>query len=262
MTHATALVLTFNGERLLARTLQSLSVCDQLLVVDSGSTDQTLEIARSFGARILHRDWTGFIDQHRFGLDQVDTEWVVTLDQDEYLSPELQGSVADALASPGDVQGFYCSRRSFYFDRFIRHSGWYPDYLLRVFCKEHVVLGGTPPHEEYSTPGPTRRLSGDIIHHPYRDLAEHLAKINAYTQTAAEALHARGKRSGFATALGHGVAKFLKQYVLKAGFLDGRAGLLLALHAFFYSLHKYVRVVEIETQKQTHGPQLPSGRKP
>jgi glycosyltransferase involved in cell wall biosynthesis len=249
----TGLVLTFNGERLLGRTLAGLSFCDRILIVDSGSTDRTLEIASTHGAEVVHHDWEGFIGQHRYAQSLIDTEWVITLDQDEHLSDELRESVLSALQDPGQAQGFLCPRRSYYFDRFIRHSGWYPDLLLRVFRHDKAVVGGSPPHEEYTVPGRTRRLSGDIVHYPYRDLAEHLAKINLYTQTAAEALHARGRQSSLTLALAHAAAKFLKQYVLKLGFLDGRAGLLLAVHGFLYSLHKYARVVEITHQvKDSH----------
>jgi glycosyltransferase involved in cell wall biosynthesis len=240
----TGLICTFNGERLLEKTLASLDFCDHILVIDSGSTDTTLDIARNAGAKVIYHPFEGMIAQLRFGFTHVTTPWVITLDQDEYLSAKLRTSVQKALDHPGTTSGFYLPRRSFYYDRFIMHSGWYPDYLLRMFRPEAVEIRGTLPHEEIHPQGKTEKLSGDIIHYPYRDLAEHLSKINAYTQTAAGELAARGVSGSLFKGLSHGIGKFLRQYVLKLGFLDGKAGFLLAVHAFFYALHKYVRIDE------------------
>ena len=240
----TGVILTFNGEKWLAKTLESLSFCDELLVVDSGSADATLSIAEAAGARVLHRDWEGTIPQFRFAFEHVSTPWIITLDQDEFLSPELRESVTAALRNPGKTKGFFCPRRSWYLDRFIRHSGWYPDRLLRVFRLDGMEIRGTLPHEEFHPTGTTKNLDGDIIHYPYADLSEHLDKINAYTSTAARELAAKGRRAGVGTALGHAAGKFLKQYVLKQGFRDGRAGFVLAVHAFVYAFHKYMKLAE------------------
>eukprot|EP00828_Plagiopyla_frontata_P037800 TRINITY_DN4961_c0_g2_i1.p2 TRINITY_DN4961_c0_g2~~TRINITY_DN4961_c0_g2_i1.p2 ORF type:complete len:195 (+),score=51.60 TRINITY_DN4961_c0_g2_i1:277-861(+) len=158
----TGLILTFNGQRLLERTLESLDFCDDILVVDSGSTDATLDIAKRFNARILHRAWEGTIPQFKYAFKHVATPWVITLDQDEYLSPELKKAIVDGLESPGTACGYYLRRRSFYFDRFLKHSGWYPDYLLRVFRMDGFELRGILPHEEFHPTGPAPRLS--LIH--------------------------------------------------------------------------------------------------
>ncbi|NJB68429.1 glycosyltransferase involved in cell wall biosynthesis [Desulfobaculum xiamenense] len=252
----TAVILTFNGQKWLEKTLASLGFCDRILVVDSGSTDATLEIARAAGADVLHRAWEGTIPQFRFAFEHVDTPWIITLDQDEFLSPELRASVTAALAAPGDAAGFMCPRRSWYLDRFVRHSGWYPDRLLRVFRLDGVEIRGMLPHEEFHPTGPTRDLDGDIIHYPYADLAEHLDKINSYTSLAAREMKARGRRAGVGTALAHAFGKFLKQYVLKQGFRDGRAGLVLAVHAFVYAFHKYMKLVEL-CDEGTSTPDIP-----
>ena len=241
----TGLILTFNGERGLEKTLRSLDFCGTLLVIDSGSTDKTLEIAHTANAKILTRDWEGTIPQFKFGFTHVETPWIITLDQDEFLSPELKSEVVDALKNPGEWRGFFCPRRSFYLDRFLRHSGWYPDYLLRVFRLDSVEIRGMLPHEEFFPSGPTKRLQGDIVHYPYANMNEHIAKINSYAQIAAKELHKKGRRSGMGRAVGHGVGKFLKQYVLKKGFLDGRAGFVLATHSFFYAFQKYLRLMEL-----------------
>jgi glycosyltransferase involved in cell wall biosynthesis len=246
---ATGLVLTFNGEKWLDRTLSSLGFCSHLLVVDSGSSDTTLDIAGRHGAEILQRDWEGTIPQFRFAFERVKTRWVVTLDQDEWLSEELKPNLAAALSEPGENVGFWCSRLSYYYDRYIRHGGWYPDLLLRAFRLDGMELAGTLPHEEFRPLGPARRLSGDIIHHPYADLDEHVAKINSYTSVAARELAARGKRSGAAKAVARGVWKFLRVYLLKRGFMDGRAGFVLAVHSFLYAFLKYLKLAEMDVRQ-------------
>lgn len=243
---ATGVVLTFNGERWLDKTLESLNFCKELLVVDSGSTDSSLEIAERRGARVLTRDWEGTIPQFRFAFEHVRTPWIVTLDQDEFLSDELKTNLEAALADPGEATGFWCSRLSFYYDRFIRHGGWYPDRLLRAFRLDSVEIAGTLPHEEFRPKGPTRKLKGDIIHYPYADIREHVEKINAYTQAAAEELKKRGRSAGVPGAVARGLWKFFRVYVLKRGFLDGRAGFVLAMHSFFYAFQKYLRLAAMD----------------
>jgi glycosyltransferase involved in cell wall biosynthesis len=243
---ATGVVLTCNGEKWLDKTLSSLDFCKEILVVDSGSTDSSLDIAKRHGARILTRAWEGTIPQFRFAFEHVTTPWIVTLDQDEFFSDELKADLTAALAEPGDAGGFYCNRLSFYLDRFIRHSGWCPDLLLRAFRLDSVEIAGTLPHEEFKPTGRTRRLRGDIIHYPYADLAEHVAKINAYTQTGAEELKKRGKSATVGGAVSRGAWKFVRTYVLKRGFLDGRAGFVLAVHSAFYAFQKYLRLAAMD----------------
>lgn len=256
------LVLTKDGERWLERCLRSLDFCDQVLVVDSESTDRTREIAVDLGATVLVRPWQGPLPQFRYALEQVPTDWVVSLDQDEWLSPELDEAVRALFREPRPMEslesresletlaGFWCSRRSFYFDRYLSHSGWYPDRLLRVFHKGRMELHASGPHYSFRPQGPTGRLQGDIMHHPYAGLHEHVAKINYYTQEAAQSLHEAGRKSDLLVALGHGLARFAKIYLLRRGFLDGRAGLVLAIHGFFYAFHKYLRVAELELEEE------------
>lgn len=246
----TGLILTFNGERLLERTLQSLDFCDEILVVDSGSSDATLNIARRYNARILHRDWEGTIPQFKFAFKHIDTPWLVTLDQDEYLSPELKKALLEKLESPGGSCGFYLRRRSFYFDRFLKHSGWYPDYLLRVFRMDGFELRGILPHEEFHPTGHTDKIPHDIVHYPYTDLGDQLSKISAYTTATAKHLHAQGKRGGLAQGVSRALGRFVKRYLLQQGFRDGRAGLVLAVYDMMYVFQKYLLVAELHEQEK------------
>ncbi len=247
MTSITGLILTYNGERLLDEALESLSFCSEILIIDSGSTDTTLEIARKHNARVVHNAWEGAIEQHKFAQTVITTKWVVTIDQDEIISPELRESILNAIeADDADTDGYYCPRRSWYLDRFIMHSGWYPDKLYRVFKHGRISIGGVRPHEELRPVNKAGELSGDIIHYPYENFFQHMDKINEYTQDAAEDLYSRGRRGSLGAAIGHGIGKFCKQYILKAGFLDGRAGFIVAVHGFFYTFQKYIRLVELE----------------
>jgi glycosyltransferase involved in cell wall biosynthesis len=249
----TGLVLTLNGAKYLDDCLKSLDFCDELLVVDSGSADATTDIAGVRGARVLTNPWPGPKKQFEFAFSHITTPWVVSLDQDEILSDTLRTSIIEALQAPGDASAFLCPRTSFYFDRFLRHSGWYPDLLPRVFRLADTAVHVSGPHYGFETSGKTRRLNGDIIHYPYEDLKQHVDKINYYTQIAADEMFRDGKRTGVAASLGHGLARFFKIFILKRGFLDGKAGFVLAVNAFFYAFHKYIRLVEKNTiTRHTH----------
>jgi len=249
---ATGLVLTLNGEKWLQECLQSLDFCSHLLVVDSKSRDGTREIARKCGAQVLVNPWPGPRAQFEFAFEHVPTNWVISLDQDEMLSDELRRDILSRFANgnkPGFC-GFFCSRRSFYFDRFLKHCGWYPDLLLRVFYLPDTDIHTSGPHYGFHSRGKTARLSGDIIHYPYENLREHVHKMNYYTQVAAEEMHARGKRGGLLKAFLHAKARFIKILFLRRGFMDGRAGWVLAFNAFFYTFQKYIRLTELNSGKK------------
>lgn len=240
----TGLVLTLNGQRLLDSCLSSLDFCDEILVVDSRSTDRTPAIAEARGVRFLVRDWEGPVPQFRYALDNVRTEWVVSLDQDEMLTGELRESIRAMLAEPPDVAGCYVNRRSFYFDRFLKHSGWYPDWLLRVFRTGRMQVTASGAHYSFHPQGPTAKLAGEIVHYPYESFREHMDKINYYAEEGAAALRAKGVSGGPVKGLLHAVMRFVKLYLLKLGFLDGTAGLCNALAGFYYTFQKYIRIGE------------------
>lgn len=243
------LILTFNGERLLARCLESLSFCDEVLVVDSLSQDATCDIARAAGARVLERRWEGPGPQFSFALEQIRAleprvDWVVSLDQDEYLTDELAANIRAAIAQEQDLAGYWIPRSSFYFDRFMRHSGWYPDRLLRLFRPGRMEVHVSGAHYSFRPQGATGRLEGDIIHYPYRNFREHLDKINSYAQQGADDLKSRGRKGGVLAGILHGLGRFAKLYLLKLGLLDGRAGFINAAHGAFYAFLKHVRACE------------------
>lgn len=248
----TGVVLTRDGERLIGKCLASLSFCDAVLVVDSGSADNTIAIAKEAGAVVIENPWPGFAAQFTFAADKVATDWFFILDQDECCSAELGAAIVDhirdTLRADNDMApamtAFSVSRRSWYFDRFMRHGGWSPDHILRVF-KTGFVTFSQDAHIHYHPKGASSHIAkGEIIHYPYTGFFNQIAKLNVYAEQGAEALRASGQKGGLACALGHALARFFRIYILKAGFLDGRAGFLAAAHGAFYAFSKYVRVLE------------------
>lgn len=250
----TGVVLTHNGERLLDKCLASLSFCDAILCVDSGSTDDTPNICKKHKAALVHNPWRGFDHQFRFAETLVETRWFFILDQDEICSAKLGRMLAEAVREADELAdtpqesavAFSVSRKSWYFDRFMQHGGWCPDHILRMFRKGYVEFY-QDAHIHYRALGGAEHIGGpeaEIIHYPYSDFAHQLTKLNSYADQGAQALKAAGKKGGVARGIGHGLARFLRIYVFKRGFLDGRAGFLAACHGSFYAFLKYVRVLE------------------
>lgn len=248
----TGVVLTRDGERLIGKCLSSLCFCDAVLVVDSGSTDSTIALAKEAGATIVENPWPGFAAQFTFAATHVTTDWFFILDQDECCSLELGEAIRQSILDASQADNgpakppvaFSVSRRSWYFDRFMKHGGWYPDHILRVFKTGHVTFS-QDAHIHYHPKGPSAHTNkGEIIHYPYTGFDHQLAKLNVYANQGAEALKASGKKGGVIRGIGHAIARFFRIYILKAGFLDGRAGFLAAAHGSFYAFCKYVRVLD------------------
>lgn len=247
----TGVVLTLNGERLLDKCLASLAFCTHLLVVDSGSTDRTRDIVAEFGAGFVFHPWQGFDVQFSFAQTLVRTRWFFILDQDEICPPALGARITAATAEAdagGSVVAFSVGRRSWYFDRFMEHGGWYPDHILRVF-RTGCVEFYQDAHIHYRPLGPSRHLDGpeaEIIHYPYSGFFNQMAKLNMYADQGAQDLRARGKPGGILRGIGHALARFVRIYFFKRGFLDGKAGFLIACHGSFYAFLKYVRVLDAD----------------
>ena len=248
----TAVIITLNGERLFDRCLDSLSFCDRILVVDSFSSDRTEAIARAHGAIFIQNPWPGNARQIRFGVDwlaaNAPTDWVLFLDCDEVCTPRLAASIRAAIASPGEAGAFSMSRRTWYFDRFLLHGGCYPDRLFRLFRPEAIRIENSGAHQRFmpdeSSGYLAGHLDGDLLHYTYASFRNQLDKLNDYAERGARALESRGQRGGVAAGLAHGLWRFAAMYVMRLGFLDGRAGFLMAAHTAFYTFLKYVRIAE------------------
>lgn len=241
----TGLVLTYNGERLLEHCLKSLQFCNHILVVDSWSSDKTFEISSSYNVQFVQHNWSGPVEQFNYAFSLIKTEWIITLDQDEICSTKLQHAIITALCNVHqDTCGFYVPRRSWYYDRFLKYSGWYPDYLLRVFRKDGIYFSQQGVHEKIHPHTYTQTLIGDILHYPYKNFYQHLEKINSYAQHGTEDLAKQNKPNGVCIGIFHGLGRFIRIYILKRGFLDGKAGLINAIHGAFYAFLKYIRINE------------------
>ena len=260
----TGLVLTYNGERLIEKCISSLKFCDRILVVDSFSTDATVDICRAMGAEVIQNPWSGPGPQFEFAFRQITTPWVFSLDQDEICTDALSRQILQAVTVPGSgpepknrypegteqpagrgeaaPAGCFVRRKSWYYNRFMLHSGWYPDWLLRLFQPARMRVDISGAHYRFVPLGATTRLNGEILHYPYKDFAAHLDKINSYADQGAADLAARGRAGGLCPALLHALARFIKLYFFKAGLLDGKAGFINAAHGAFYAFCKYLRV--------------------
>lgn len=234
-----AILITYNEERDLPQALASVEgVADEIVVVDSGSTDRTCELARQFGARVAFRPFSGFGEQKNFAAAQASHDWVLSLDADEALSPELHSSLlAWKTSAPGCV-AYQVARRTNYLGKWIRYSGWYPEYHLRLYRRDRARFAGAL-HESVRADGPAGRLAGDLLHYTVRSLAEHYAKLEVFTTLAAEDLYARGRRRWRAAMWLAAPWTFVNTLLFRLGFLDGYRGALIAWTSARYVWMKY-----------------------
>lgn len=247
MTKLSALVITLNEEKRLFACLSSVRFADEIVVVDSGSTDRTLEIARSFTSKVFHQDWLGMNGQKAFALGRASGEWILNLDADEAASSELQQEVPEILSRPRvEEAGFLIPRLTRYQGRWIRHSGWYPDHKLRLFRRVQGRFAGQDPHDEVKVDGSVGRLQGEILHYTYEDLAHQVSALSAYAWAAARAKQEAGERFRLHRLLLHPPGAFLRTYALQQGFRDGFPGFLIAGMNSYYTFLKYARLWELE----------------
>jgi len=231
--------------------LASLAFCDEIVVIDSGSTDGTQEICRKAGARVIETDWPGWVEQKNRAVEAANHDWVLSLDADERVDDRLREAIlklrANALARAGGDEpvAYEVTRRVFYLGRWIDHGGWYPEWRVRLFHRGHARWGGVDPHDRVEAEGDVGRLSeGNLEHFTYRSISDHLSQMNRFTTVGAEELYKRGRRATFWAVLLRPPFRFFHMYLLRLGFLDGRAGFVVAvLHAYAGFL-KYAKLWE------------------
>jgi glycosyltransferase involved in cell wall biosynthesis len=235
--------------------LDSLAFCDEILVVDSHSRDATREVARARGARVVERDWPGHVAQKEFAIREARHDWVLCVDADERISPALRAEI-EALRDAGfpGPAGWRMPRLSSYLGRWIRHGSWYPDHQLRLFDRRRGRWAGRDPHDRVELDGPPGSLAGDLLHHPYRDLGDHLATIDRYTTTSARLLHQEGRRARRRDLVLRPVWRFFRFYVLEAGLLEGWRGFVMAALAAHYARLKWLKLWLIEREAECRAP--------
>ncbi len=242
-------IITLDEEDRIGDCLDSVSWADELLVVDSGSTDRTVAIAREKGARVVVREWPGYAAQKNFALEQVAADWVLSIDADERVTPELAAEIRGLLADPPEqIVGASLPRRTWYLGRWIRHGGWYPDRKVRLVRRGRGRWDGESIHERLVAEGATRKLQGDLLHFTYRGIADHLRTIDRFTTESAREMAARGRSGALFGMIVNPPLKFLKMYLLKAGFLDGSPGFAVAVLGSYYVFLKYAKLWELRRE--------------
>ncbi|MCH2171543.1 glycosyltransferase family 2 protein [Myxococcota bacterium] len=241
-----ACVITYNEADRIGACLQSMAACDELLVVDSHSTDETREIASAHGARVIERDWPGYGKQKQFAITQARHNWVLCLDADERLSSDLANEIeAQRLAGFRTASGYDFPRHSRYLGRWIQYGSWMPDHQLRLFDRRRGHWSNANLHERVLLSTSPTRLKGRLLHDPYRDLDEHIATIQRYTTLGANDLHRCGRPFHLRDLVLRPIWRFLRSYLLDRGFLDGWRGLLLASFAAHYAFLKYAKLWQL-----------------
>jgi glycosyltransferase involved in cell wall biosynthesis len=243
-----AVIITKNEEKNVAKCLKSLSgIADEIIVIDSFSTDNTQKICEGFGARFFQREWNGYSEAKNFGNKQAKNDWIISLDADEELSPELQNSIL-GLKKSGTKHLFYAfNRLTNYCGQWIRHGGWYPDTKVRLFDRKHAEWKGDFVHEKlvYADAIKPIKLSGDCHHYSFNSIAQHVAKENHYSTLAAEARLAKGKKYSLFKLLTSPGITFFRMYFLRLGFLDGAYGFIIAV----ISAHaRFLRYAKMKTK--------------
>lgn len=238
-------VVAYDAGRELGDCLASVRFASEMIVVDSGSRDDTVETARRLGARVVAQPWLGYGPQKNFAVAQAAHDWVLCLDCDERVSPELEASIRAAMQAPRHA-AYAMPRRNRFLGRWLTHGEGYPDWNVRLFDRRRARWSDDVVHERVVADGSIGRLRGDLLHASAESLDGYLAKQNRYTTLQAEALHARGERSSSLRLVASPLARFLRFYVLRAGFLDGSAGLVHIAIGAFASFCKHAKLRALE----------------
>ena len=245
-TRLSVAIITLNEERNLEACLQSVAFADEIVVVDGGSHDRTRAIADAAGARVIdERDWQGFGVQKNRAIDACSGDWVLSIDADERVPPALRAEIEAAVREPAfDV--YEIPRSSYYCGRFMRHSGWWPDYVRRLFRRGTARFSSAPVHEALETAAAVGRLRSPLEHWSFRTMEQVLDKVNRYSSLSAPVVLSRGRRPTIMTAILHGMSAFFRTYVLRRGFLDGRYGFMLAVSNAEGSYYRYVKAMLLQ----------------
>ena len=239
-------IITKNEEANLARTLESVRWANEIVVVDSGSTDRTVDIASAYGAKVFCEEWHGFGKQKNLAIEHCTSEWVLSLDADEEVSEALAQEITHLLEETPSAEAYFVPRHNLFLGRWMRHGGYYPDPKLRLFRKGAAWFEERAVHETLQYPGQTRMLQSHLIHHAYPTLENYIEHMNRYSTLGAAQVATRSKTSRswpafFWNVLLNPAATFVYNYFLRLGFLDGREGLLLHLYHSVYVSWKYAK---------------------
>ena len=246
-------IITKNEEDRLPECLASVSFAAEVVVVDSESTDRTVEIARAFGAVVHVEPWQGFGRQKQLAIDYCRHDWVLVLDADERVGPEAQAEIKEALTTGSSV-AYSFPRKNYFCGRWLKHAGWWPDRVIRLFRKDFARMSERSVHESLEVHGPVGDLRQPLIHYANNGLEQSLNKVNHYSSAGAEELFVQGATASVAKALLRAVWSFLHGYILRGGFLDRGEGFIMAVSDFMNVFFKYAKLRELQKQKEKDTP--------
>lgn len=240
-----ACITAMNEEDKIEACLSSLTWCDEIIVVDSYSTDRTVEICRRYTPHVVQHPWSGYIAQKNYIRSLASNPWILFIDADEMVSPQLRDAIEQEFErGPGEIVGYSFPRLVYHLGRWIRHGEWYPDMKLRLFRKDRGHSGGQEPHDRVVVDGPVKSLKAPLYHFTYDDLTDHISTLNRFSTISAHEKYATGRRFHWLDILFRPYWRFFKAYFLKLGFLDGRAGYIIACLSATGVLAKYAKVLE------------------
>ncbi len=248
-----AFVICCNEEKNIRRCLKSLEWCDEIVVVDSGSSDKTLEICKEFTQTVLHRDWTGHREQKQYALDNCKFDWVLSIDADEEVSPELKNQIIKELTfnyqnqPEPEIKGYSLSRIVYFMSRWWNKGGWYPEFRLRLIYKPATYWGGVDPHDKAIVKGKVKKITeGALYHYTYSDLFHQIECLNQHSTDAANRMHSRGKKVTILNLLINPISRFIKFFLIKKGYREGMYGFIVAINEAWYAFLKYAKLWELQ----------------
>src|SRR5690554_1020525 len=241
-----------NEQNTISRCLDSVGWMDEIIVVDTGSTDHTVEICHQYGVKVFEIKWTGFGNAKRFAVEQASYDWIFSIDCDEVMTSDLQKKIRRILEQPELFEGYCIKRCTYYLGKQINWCGWNHDYPLRLFNRKYGTFNNAIVHESVCLCGRKGRIEEHLLHYSYPDIKTHISKINHYTELGAKRLLEKGKKSSPVAAYEHGLVKFIKMYFIQQGFLDGIEGLILAIVSAFGVHLKYLKLWQKKRETTLH----------
>ncbi|MCD4652865.1 glycosyltransferase family 2 protein [bacterium] len=251
-----AVVITFNEEDNIRECLESLSVADEIIIVDSNSSDNTVQIAREYTDKIFVVEWRGYACAKNYGIECAANNWILSLDADERLSDDLSKTIKDLKPFRTNITGYNISRRTWYLTRWIQGGGWYPDRNIRLFNRQFGQFSKVPVHESVVITGETQDIDGDILHYSYKNVRDHILRVEKYSSLSALQWLKNGRKPSIFMMFFRPVWEFFRKLILLGGFKDGREGIILAAIHSFYVFLKYVKLYELHLARDVTGKEM------